>query len=82
MAVTEKVSRALGLQKAPSPAINVIFDKIAGSDGRLDKEEFRTMLQRMFQMAEEQAREAVAKAKSVAGKATGAAPAQAPKPAA
>jgi hypothetical protein len=28
MAVAEKVSRACGLQKAPSPAINVVFDKV------------------------------------------------------
>lgn len=54
MAVTEKVCRLAGMQKAPVPAINVVFDKVAGADGRLDRAEFQTLLQKMFKIAEEQ----------------------------
>lgn len=60
LAVTEKVSRLLGLKKAPTPAVNVVFDKVAGPDGRLDKDEFKNMLQKMFKLAEEQAKEKMA----------------------
>ena len=44
LGIVEKVSRACGLAKAPTPAVNLIFDKVAGSDGRLDLAEFRTLL--------------------------------------
>jgi Ca2+-binding EF-hand superfamily protein len=59
LAVVEKVSRTFGLQKAPTPAVNVIFDKVAGPDGRLDMAEFKTLLQKMFEMAHQQAKEKI-----------------------
>jgi hypothetical protein len=64
--VTERVSRILGLKKAPTPAVNVIFDKVAGPDGRLDKEEFRNLLTKMFKMAEEEAKAKIEQAKAAA----------------
>ncbi|GBF98801.1 hypothetical protein Rsub_11383 [Raphidocelis subcapitata] len=64
MAVVEKVSRLAGLQKAPSPAINVVFDKVAGADGRLDKEEFKHLLQKMFSLAQQEAKDRMEGAKA------------------
>lgn len=63
----EKVSKALGLKTSPAPAVNTVFDKVAGPDGKLDKAEFKNMLQMMFKMAEEEARKALDKAKAAAG---------------
>lgn len=45
MNVVERVSKAIGLKKSPAPAVNTVFDKFAGADGKLDKAEFKNLLQ-------------------------------------
>jgi hypothetical protein len=44
MEVANFVCKKVGLSGAPAPAVNMVFDKVAGTDGRVDRAEFAEML--------------------------------------